>query len=598
MIRIKILFGIIICLAVLTGTVAAERPTVIITFDDAWYSVLQNAKPIMDNNSQKGVVFIITNQPELSWNGQPNNYMNVSQLQQLYDSGWDLSSHTYSHVVLTKVNDTTLNYELIASKDWLNTHGFQRGAMFLAYPEGSYNAAVIVAVQANNYAAARTIEHPDASYSNYNLTSTDVYKLKAYEIIGGIDNDITVIAQINNTIAANGLLILAFHKIVDNLSANPTDAETEFKTTDFQNVSNYLQSSDVDVLTLSDYFGAVPLPTYMPPTPIDTTLDGSKNLTWTAGFGNVTDYFNYSVNGTWYNQSITTFYNATELSPGNYTVKVYAVNSTNGITVNSTPAILNSVILAPQTPSSTSASEVIGNSSGDGGGSSSGSSSGIGGSSKRSSGGGGGSSGGGGSFYDSNAEFYERRDSQIHNGTVSVIPFTQNGLVSEVTVNGIKNYGEATAVVSLLKKNPTDITIDNVHKFFSVNMETIKHENEQLFFKSPTITVFLSKENIGDKVVKAYRFINGSWILVDIEELTGTDENRHFKLKLNRFSNFAVVLESKTTTWTAPAKTSESNLPTMTQTGTEPKSDASSNISPSERILGAIKNFLMLIFGR
>ncbi len=105
---IKILFGIIICLAVLTGTVAAERPTVIITFDDGWYSVLQNAKPIMDNNSQKGVVFIITNQPELSWNGQPNNYMNVSQLQQLYGSGWDLSSHTYSHAVLTTVNDTTL----------------------------------------------------------------------------------------------------------------------------------------------------------------------------------------------------------------------------------------------------------------------------------------------------------------------------------------------------------------------------------------------------------------------------------------------------------------------------------------------------------
>jgi PGF-pre-PGF domain-containing protein len=179
-----------------------------------------------------------------------------------------------------------------------------------------------------------------------------------------------------------------------------------------------------------------------------------------------------------------------------------------------------------------------------------------------------------------------------------VIPFTQNGLVSEVTVKGIKNYGEVTAVVSLLKKNPTNITIDNVYKFFSVNIETIKHENEQLFFTSPTVTVFLSKENINDKVVKVYRFINGSWVLVDIEELTGTDENRHFKLKLDKFSNFAVVLESKTTAWTAPARTSESNLPTMTQTGTEPKSDAPSNTSLSERILSAIKDFLMRIFGR
>ncbi len=49
---IKTLFGIIIGLTVLTATVAEGRPTVIITFDDGWYSVLQNAKPIMDNNSQ------------------------------------------------------------------------------------------------------------------------------------------------------------------------------------------------------------------------------------------------------------------------------------------------------------------------------------------------------------------------------------------------------------------------------------------------------------------------------------------------------------------------------------------------------------------
>ena len=569
--KIKILFGIIIGLAVLTTAVAAERPAVIITFDDGWYSVLQNAKPIMDNNSQKGVVFIITDQPELPWNGQSNNYMNVSQLQQLYDSGWDLSSHTYSHVILPMVNETILNYELSASMDWLNTNGFPRGAMFLAYPQGTYNSTVIDAVKANHYVAARTIDSPaDTNYSNYKLTSPDIYMLKAYEIIGDVDNDATIIDQINNTIAANGLLILAFHKIVDNLSANASDAETEFKTTDFQNVSNYLQSrsSDIDVLTLSDYLGVVPLPTYKPPTPIDTTLNGSKNLTWAAGFGNVTDYFNYNVNGIWYYKSNVTYYNLTDSGPGNYTAKIYAVNSTNGITVNNTPAILNSII------SATPASEV----------GSSGSSS--------------GSSSGGGSFYDGNAEYYEQRDSQIHNGTVSVIPFTQNGLVSEVTVKGIKNYGEVTAIVSLLKKNPTNITIDNVYKFFSVNMETIKHENEQLFFTSPTVAMFLSKKNINDKVVKVYRFINGSWVLVDIEELTGTDENRHFKLKLDRFSNFAVVLESKTTAWTAPARTSESNLPTMTQTGTEPKPDASSNKSLYERILREIKDFLKRIFGR
>jgi len=75
-------------------------------------------------------------------------------------------------------------------------------------------------------------------------------------------------------------------------------------------------------------------------------LNGSKNLTWAAGFGNVTDYFNYNVNGIWYYKSNVTYYNLTDSGPGNYTAKIYAVNSTNGITVNNTPAILNSIISA------------------------------------------------------------------------------------------------------------------------------------------------------------------------------------------------------------------------------------------------------------
>ncbi len=325
--RIKIIFQIMIGLAVLTATVAAERPTVILTFDDGWLSVSQKAYPIMQNNNQKGVAFV--NIEPIT--GGYTAYMKQPELNTLYGAGWDISSHTYSHKVLTTVDNTTLNSELSASKSWLDENGYSRGAMFLSYPEGAYNQAVIAAAQSNHYIGARTILLL-VGYPHYTLTSPDLFKLNSFEIIGGIDNDITVRNQINNTIAANGLLILSFHKIVDTLSS--AGFETEFKTSDFQTVSNYLQSrsSDVDVRTLSEYFGVLPLSTYMPPTPINTTLDGSNNLTWTKGVGNGTDYFNYNVNGTWHNESTTTFYNITGSSHGIYTVKVYAVNSTNGRT--------------------------------------------------------------------------------------------------------------------------------------------------------------------------------------------------------------------------------------------------------------------------
>lgn len=171
------------------------KPTVIITFDDGWRSVLDNAFPIMQANNQKGVEFIITNQPDLAWNGLPNNYMNRSQLQTLYDAGWDLSSHTYSHKGLITVNDTVLNYELSKSRDWLNTN-FPRGATILAYPNGEYNQHVIDTLISNHYVAARTIV-PDDNYPNYNLNNPNIFMLEGYSTLGGPkgrpDNDKTVI---------------------------------------------------------------------------------------------------------------------------------------------------------------------------------------------------------------------------------------------------------------------------------------------------------------------------------------------------------------------------------------------------------------------
>jgi peptidoglycan/xylan/chitin deacetylase (PgdA/CDA1 family) len=256
--KMRILVEITICLIALTMVGVAERPTVIITFDDGWLSVYNKAYPIMQANDQKGVDFVIIDPILGGW----SDFTQRPQLNTLYTAGWDLSSHTYSHIALTTANNTTLNYELAASKDWLNANGYPRGAMFLAYPYGDYNSNVIAALKANGYVAARTIEA--SKNMHYNLNSSDIFSLKSYEVIGGQDNNATVINQINNTIATNGLLILSFHKIVDNLSVNATDAETEFTTSDFQKVSNYLKSRGVDVRTLSDYFGVKPIITNSP----------------------------------------------------------------------------------------------------------------------------------------------------------------------------------------------------------------------------------------------------------------------------------------------------------------------------------------------
>jgi PGF-pre-PGF domain-containing protein len=391
MIKNEILVGIMVCLVALTGTVtAAQSATVIMTFDDGWESVLQNATPIMDANGQKGVEFIITGQPDLAWNGQPNNYMNVVQLTQLYGKGWDLGSHTVSHVDLTTVNGTTLNYELSTSQDWLFNNGFPRGSMYFAYPDGMYNITVINALKANHYVAARTTDLPNGSYPNYNLSSPDIFMMKAYETVGGTgdgtDNDTTVENQINNAVASNGTLEIIFHKIVgtfspDDPNAPPnaaTNASTEFLISDFQNVSNYLKklsdNGSVTVTTLSGYFGVVALPRYIPPSP--TNISGvtymslttsHMNVSWSPGIGsNNTDLYNVYVNGTRINDTIYPFVNITVFPGELINVSVYAVNTTNGITVNPIPAYLNITVpllptYIPQTPTNVTTAFVTNN---------------------------------------------------------------------------------------------------------------------------------------------------------------------------------------------------------------------------------------------
>jgi peptidoglycan/xylan/chitin deacetylase (PgdA/CDA1 family) len=230
-----------------------QRATVILTFDDGWLTAYTKAYPILKANNQSGVAFVNV-EPILG--GWPD-FMSKTDLDIMYNSGWDISSHTYSHADLTTLNDSALKHELNDTEIWLDNSGYVNSSMFLAYPYGAYNNTVINALKIYGYAAARTID-TTTTYTHYKLRSPDIYMMKNYEAIGGIDNDVTIINQIHNASAVNGLLILSFHKIVDNLSLNETDAEEEFKVSDFQNVSNYLKSSGVDVRTLSEYLGTKP----------------------------------------------------------------------------------------------------------------------------------------------------------------------------------------------------------------------------------------------------------------------------------------------------------------------------------------------------
>lgn len=299
-------------------TYYVAKAKVMITFDDGWASVNNTAYPIMKSNGQAGVAFVYPAVNDSLVIDVGSDFMTIAQLDALYMSGWDISSHTYNHVNLTTVNTTVLNSELSRSKAWLESQGYTRSSIFLAYPEGSFNSSVITAAKNNNYVAARTV-NPPTDYARFNNLSGDaIFNLTSYETQGGTTTGIMVNNEIDNMLSKGGLLILTFHKIVTVLSTDPDNATTEFTTADFQTVSNYLKTKSdagqLDVVTMSTYFNTPVLP----PVPVTTNISavnirGNFWINWTFQKRLNTDVMIVLINGTEKQNGTQTFYNATGL---------------------------------------------------------------------------------------------------------------------------------------------------------------------------------------------------------------------------------------------------------------------------------------------
>ena len=231
------------------------RPKAIIAFDDGWSNIV-NTKPIMDENGQKGIVFVNPGTGGglaiAGYEGE-SNYLALSELQVLYEAGWDISNHGYSHRDLSFLSMDELYYEVNAAYDWLVANGFVRSAHLFAYPYGGYNDTVIDVVR-EHHILGRTIlsgnYQPHLSSFDYDIQ----YKLKTFIAI----NTTSVQAiknRIDSAILQNGLIILTFHQIVKENAIY----ETQYLTSQFEEISNYLKSreADIDVITLSklnDYY--------------------------------------------------------------------------------------------------------------------------------------------------------------------------------------------------------------------------------------------------------------------------------------------------------------------------------------------------------
>ncbi len=155
----------------------APRKTVVVTFDDAYRSILAKGLPVLDALGVPATVFVPTDaasdSAEMTWSelgpwvGTEHEHelrcMSWQELRRLSERGWEIGSHTCSHVRLAEIGRERVAAELSGSREACEEN-LQLPCTSLAYPFGSYDAAVMELVAAAGYRAAVTLdEHIAAS---------------------------------------------------------------------------------------------------------------------------------------------------------------------------------------------------------------------------------------------------------------------------------------------------------------------------------------------------------------------------------------------------------------------------------------------------
>ena len=154
-----------------TFTEAVEQRSsskrVAVTFDDAFASVETLGKPILDDLGWPATIFAVSGFADegrpLSWWGTDQwaatqyademRSLDWGRLRAIAATGWEIGSHTVTHPLLTKVDDTTLWRELTASRTAV-AEAMGTECASIAYPYGDVDSRVVAAARAAGYRAA------------------------------------------------------------------------------------------------------------------------------------------------------------------------------------------------------------------------------------------------------------------------------------------------------------------------------------------------------------------------------------------------------------------------------------------------------------
>ena len=143
---------------------------VVITFDDAFLSVYQNAMPILDQYGFSATNYFVVNEisGQNNWdspNAKRAPCMNLEQTQKWLDHGHEVGSHTLTHPHLSQLSNDDAFIEINHSKQKLET-ALGINISSFAYPYGDENADIRKMINEAGYSNAVTTRRGRANAHN------------------------------------------------------------------------------------------------------------------------------------------------------------------------------------------------------------------------------------------------------------------------------------------------------------------------------------------------------------------------------------------------------------------------------------------------
>ncbi|HEX2909176.1 MAG TPA: polysaccharide deacetylase family protein [Chloroflexia bacterium] len=158
--------------ALAKGQALPER-SVVLTFDDGYYSLHSFVRPLLARLGFVATLFLTTDPVDRpgygdDWGIKAKNCpekerpLSWAEVGELSSSGWDIEAHSCSHPYLSGLTPGALQYEVIECKDRIEAY-LKVPVRYYAYPFGDYNRTVLQAVRNAGYKAACSVHTGKAS---------------------------------------------------------------------------------------------------------------------------------------------------------------------------------------------------------------------------------------------------------------------------------------------------------------------------------------------------------------------------------------------------------------------------------------------------